>query len=668
MNGELAATFPPALLVAAAVLAALSGAPMLLGKLDSASGQRCATFFMVLAAIGGIGGALSTLINRTSITWQLDWPFPFGPTGLGIDPLTAFFAIPILLIAASCSIYALDYWPAGKNRRTVRKLTFFFGLLVSAMLFVTMARSAGLFLLVWEIMALAAYFVLTTDDKIPEVRDAGTLYMICTHTGTLVLFAFFALLKSISGSFSFPEAGAISAVAPLAAPLYLLALVGFGFKAGLMPLHIWLPSAHANAPSHVSAIMSGVILKIGIYGLVRILSFFTGMPLWWGIVLLVLGIISSIVGVLFALGQHDLKRLLAYHSIENIGIIVMGLGTALLGATSGSRILTLLGLAGALLHVMNHATFKALLFLGAGSVIHAAGTREIDRMGGLLRPMPWTAAAFMTGAIAICGLPPLNGFVSELLIYLGFFNGTIAHDGSIAVGTALAAPALALTGGLAIACFVKVVGVVFLGTPRTPLPSPPHEAGWRMRSAMLLLAAVCLFIGLAPIAVAPLLDGIVPLWLPAMQGAPPLASVVPLLMISALAAAFLALMLLTSLWYMGRIKKEGATESATWGCGYLAPTSRMQYSASSFADLLLNFFAGILRLELHPPSISGPFPKKTGFESHLPETVLERVYLPFLSRAYEKLMPVRRLQHGQLHIYILYTFVTLIALIAISLF
>ncbi len=666
MTVDLTANLPAMLLIGAALLSALSGAPLLVRFLNPTLGQRIATLTMLVAAAGGLVGAVMTLLHRRNVTYQLAWPFPFGPVECGLDPLTAFFALPILIVSACCSIYALDYWPAPNNPRTVRKLTFFFGLLVSSMLFVIMSRSAGLFLLAWEIMALAAYFVLTTEDHMPDVRDAGTLYMICTHTGTLALFALFALLKNISGSFIFPDAGALTATMPLATVIFLVALFGFGFKAGLMPLHIWLPSAHANAPSHVSAIMSGVILKIGIYGLVRTLSFFTGIPLWWGIVMMVLGMVSGIVGVLFALGQHDLKRLLAYHSIENIGIITMGIGTALIGAATGSSILILLGLAGALLHVLNHATFKALLFLGAGSAIHSAATREIDRMGGLLRPMPWTTVSFIIGAVAICGLPPLNGFVSEFLIYLGFFNGTISGSGAGAIGTALAAPALALIGGLAVACFVKVVGIVFLGVPRSPLPTSIHEAKWTMLLPMMILSLVCLVIGCFPVAVAPLLESAVTSWLPPSADVPTLGTVAPLGWITILAVTLLMLSLLSWLLYRRRLHRSAVTTSATWGCGYLAPTSKMQYSASSFAAMLVKLFAGVLRPERHAPHIIGSFPATPHFESHVPEAVLERIYLPLLARIYEKFLPIRRLQHGQLHLYILYTLLTLILLIIVG--
>jgi len=666
MTSGLTANFSAMLLIGAALTAAFSGVPLLLRVLNPKLGQRLATVAMVVAATEGIIGAFIALLYRQHITYQIAWPFPFGPAEYGVDPLTAFFALPILIVAVCCSIYALDYWPALHNPSTIHKLTFFFGLLVSSMLFVIMSRSAGMFLLAWEIMALAAYFVLTTDDHKPEVRDAGTLYLICTHTGTLALFALFALLNKLSGTFTFPDAGSLIATAPLATAVFLVALFGFGFKAGIMPLHIWLPSAHANAPSHVSAIMSGVMLKIGIYGLVRTLSFFTGIPLWWGVIVIVLGIVSGIVGVLFALGQHDIKRLLAYHSIENIGIITMGIGTALIGSATGSSALVLLGLAGAFLHVLNHAIFKALLFLGAGSVIHAVMSRKIDRMGGLLRPMPWTAVLFIIGAVAICGLPPLNGFVSEFLIYLGFFKGAISGIGAGAIATALAAPALALIGGLAVACFVKVVGVVFLGSPRTSLPASVQEATWAMRLPMIILASVCLFIGVAPVTLAPFLDSVVNAWLPNSSEPVSLAAVAPLAWISILAVALLAVTFGVIIWYRGKVMNASVATASTWGCAYLAPSSRMQYSASSFASMLVSLFSGVIRPEIHAPRISGPFPANPHYESHVPEAVLEQIYIPLISRIYEKFLPIRRLQHGKLHLYILYTFITLIVLILVS--
>ena len=253
----------------------------------------------------------------------------------------------------------------------------------------------------------------------------------------------------------------------LAGVLFLLAVIGFGTKAGFMPLHVWLPEAHPAAPSHVSAVMSGVMIKTGIYGLMRAFTFLGTPPLWWGWVLVAIGLTSGVLGVLFALAQHDLKRLLAYHSVENIGIIALGLGVGLLGMSTGSPVLIVLGFGGALLHVLNHALFKGLLFLGAGAVVHGTGTREIDQLGGLLKRMPWTAATFLVGAVAISGLPPLNGFVSEFLIYLGAFKGGISTGGPVAVPLLALIAGLALIGGLAVACFTKAFGIVFLGEPRS---------------------------------------------------------------------------------------------------------------------------------------------------------------------------------------------------------
>lgn len=667
MTSETLRTLSAELVIAAALLAAFSGVPILMMRgVGARFGQRLAATVMAMAAVVGAASAITVLLNRTRIFYQLAWPLPFGPAELSIDPLAAFFTLPILLIAACCSIYGLDYRPAATNPRTVRKTTFFFGVLVSSMVFVVLAHSTGLFLLAWEIMALAAYFVLTTDDHAPEVRDAGTLYMICTHTGTLSLFALFALMFKMTGSFAFPDAGALTATQPLATTFYLIALFGFGFKAGIMPVHIWLPSAHANAPSHISAIMSGVILKVGIYGLIRTISFFTGIPLWWGAAILVLGMVSGIAGVLYALGQHDIKRLLAYHSIENIGIILIGFGAALIGKSAGSSTLFLLGMAGSLLHVLNHATFKALLFLGAGSVIHAAGTREIERMGGLLRHIPWTASAFLVGAVAICGLPPLNGFVSEFMIYLGLFSGLLDHSGVTIIGLALAAPALALIGGLAVACFVKVFGIVFLGNARQNIPATPREARSWMLAAMAPLAGICIMIGIAPMVVLPLLDSALQAVFPSTSRSPALASTVPAFWISVFALCILIGTAVIWNRYRSRLGQTTTEKSATWGCGYLAPTCRMQYSASSFAAMLVDFFSGILAVQRHRPSLTGHFPQPSRFESHVPETALEKGYVPLLNYLYEKTLPIRKLQHGHLHLYILYTFITLIILFVVS--
>ncbi|MHB8057291.1 MAG: proton-conducting transporter transmembrane domain-containing protein [Desulfuromonadaceae bacterium] len=662
---------PSTLIFTATLLAAISGVPLLFPRLLHASRAQLVAILLLLAAsCAGLAGSIMTLFSGGSSLFELSWTLPFGTAVFGIDPLSAWFLLPVFLVPGCAALYAGSYWRADQHPSAVGKMTFFFGLMTASMSGVVLARDGISFLFVWEIMALSAYFLVTTEDRKPEVSEAGTLYLITTHVGTLGLFVLFPLVNLLSGSWLFPTAGSLTASSPLAAVIFLLALFGFGMKAGVMPLHIWLPSAHANAPSHVSAVMSGVILKVGVYGIVRTLSFFNGVPLWWGCIVLALGVVSGVVGVAFAIGQHDLKRLLAYHSIENIGIIFMGLGVALVGQATGSTAMMLLGMSGALLHVLNHALFKALLFLGAGSVIHATGTREMDLMGGAARRLPYTALLFGVGAVAICGLPPLNGFVSELLIYLGFFQG-IQGAGGAAAAAALAAPALALVGGLAVACFVKVYGIVFLGVPRAEMHEARHEAGWPMLLPMLLLGAICLVIGLAPTLVAGPLGRVSLTVLPLLVTTAGLSlpELVPLTMVTLAGAVLLALIALVTFWYRRRLSGAACSETVTWGCGYQRPAPRIQYSASSFAGMLTSLFAFVLKQQRHPPEIAaGIFPGRSRFSSHVPEAVLELVYIPALKRLYARFSGVRKLQSGILQQYVLYSLVTLVVLLAVSYF
>jgi len=662
---------PSTLIFTATLLAAISGVPLLFPRLLHPSrAQLVAILLLLTASCAGLAGSILALFSGRSSLYELPWALPFGPAVFGVDTLSAWFLLPVFFVPGCAALYARSYWHADQHPATVGRMTFFFGLMTAGMSGVVLARDGISFLFVWEIMALSAYFLITTEDQKPEVSEAGTLYLITTHAGTLGLFVLFPLLNLLSGSWLFPAAGSLTASSPLASAIFLLALFGFGMKAGVMPLHIWLPSAHANAPSHVSAVMSGVILKVGVYGVVRTLSFFSGVPLWWGSTVLALGVVSGVVGVAFAIGQHDLKRLLAYHSIENIGIIFMGLGVALVGQATGSTAMMLLGMSGALLHVLNHALFKALLFLGAGSVIHATGTREMDLMGGVGRRLPYTALLFGVGAVAICGLPPLNGFVSELLIYLGFFQG-IQGMGGAAAAAALAAPALALVGGLAVACFVKVYGIVFLGSPRAEQHEASHEAGWQMLLPMLLLGSICLVIGLAPSLVAGPLGRVSLTVLPLLvtTAGLPLQELAPLTMITLAGAVLVALISLVTFWYRRRLAGTVCSENVTWGCGYQRPAPRIQYSASSFAGMLTSLFAFVLKPQNHPPEIAtGIFPGRSRFSSHVPETVLELVYIPALKRLYARFSGVRKLQSGILQQYVLYSLVTLVVLLAVSYF
>jgi hydrogenase-4 component B len=509
------------------------------------------------------------------------------------------------------------------------------------------------FLIAWELFTLSAYFLITLNRRPREVRAAGWLYLAASHTATLALFAFFALLAARTGGW---DLGPMRQHAELA-PLFWLALFGFGLKAGLFPLHLWLPSAHANAPSHVSALLSGVTLKMGIYGLMRF-SGWLPTPAGAGWVVAALGVVSAVLGVAFALGQHDLKRLLAYHSVENIGIILIGLGFALVAAEQGNPVWGRLALAGALLHVWNHGVFKALLFFGAGSVLHATGTREMSRLGGLWRAMPWTTGCFALGAVAISGLPPLNGFVSEWLVYLGLFDATLANTPT-AWAAVPAAVLLAVTGALALACFTKVCGVVFLGGARSPAAAHAQECGPAMRGAMLALGSACVAIGLAPVLFWPAVVRAMAVWNPVWAGAE---TPVALASLGLFHLALAVFGLAAAGWLWQRVRGGQPTRALTWDCGYAAPTVRMQYTAGSFAGIITEWFSWILRPQHHRQPPEGCFPAEARHGEHTPETVLEHIVEPAGRVVMRLSAAAQRLQQGRVQSYLLYVLIGLAAL------
>jgi hydrogenase-4 component B len=648
-------------LAGAFVVMTCSGLAGLLFRRGSAAGQRVATVLHVLGCTVGLAGAAVVLFGQDSVVVEYAWRLPSGIIRLAVDRLSAFFLMPVFVVSALGSVYGEGYWSEPEHPDNARKLRCFYGIATAGLLIVMVAGDAWTFLIGWEVVGLAAFFLVTTEQDDAEALRAGWIYLIATHTATLLLFAMFALLRQATGTWLLLRSEALGS-SPLLTPILLLALLGFGIKAGVMPFHVWLPGAHAAAPSHISAILSGVVLKMGIYGLVRTLSLLPAFPEWLGLALLALGVVSGVLGVVLALAQHDLKRLLAYHSVENIGIILIGLGVGVLGIAQHQPAWAVLGFAGGLLHVWNHAAFKSLLFYSAGAVVRATGTRDLDALGGLLRRMRFTGAMFLIGAVAICGLPPLNGFVSEWLIYLGSFRSLTAARSGDSVAASLGAAALAFIGALAVACFVKAFSSVFLGNPRGRYRSAfPGEASASMKWPMGLLAAACCAIGLLPRAAGNVSRGAAQALLAGVQ--PPFDAALPELA----TVTFLLLALLGSCGAAALLLSSRRAVTFTWDCGYAAPTARMQYTASSFAQVLGRLFRRVLFPEVHRPAIESLFPSTgTRFESHVPDPVLDRVLLPSIERSQRALRLARAIQAGHVQMYLVYIVVTLVALLAWS--
>jgi hydrogenase-4 component B len=650
------------LLLLAVGLVVLGGVAALATRRAARWSTRLGVGGAVAGCLAGMVPAVRTLLGAPTEPVRVPWHVPYGAFVTAIDPLSAFFLLPLLALSALGALYGADYMRAHGDGRAAGRSWFFFNLLVASMVLVVVAANAMLFLLAWEVMTLASFFLVTLQDEEASVRQAGWTYLVATHLGTACLLVLFVLLGGGGDTLDFDR------FAPQASAgvLFVLALVGFGTKAGFVPFHVWLPEAHPAAPSHVSAVMSGVMIKTGIYGLLRTLTFCRPLPAWAGWLLLAVGATSGVLGVLFALAQHDLKRLLAYHSVENIGIIALGLGLGLVGLHAESPALAILGFGGGLLHVLNHALFKGLLFLGAGAVLHGAGTANIEELGGLLRRMPWTGLAFLVGAIAISGLPPLNGFVSEFLIYLGALAGATSGGGAAAVPALATIAALALVGGLASACFTKAFGVIFLGEPRSEQAAGAHEQGLAMRIPMAVLAGACILIGVcAPALVgllAPVLEEVTGLRAPVVHET--LAQVRPSLGgVTIVASALLVLVAAAAAVRRAALARRVVRPGITWDCGYALPSARMQYTGSSFAQPLMEIFAPLLGTRRRGDAPRGFFPQTASFATDTPDVFRERLYQPLFGGVRRALSALRWLQHGRVQLYVLYVAVTVVVLL-----
>ncbi|MGW8192855.1 MAG: proton-conducting transporter transmembrane domain-containing protein [Desulforhopalus sp.] len=617
--------------------------------------------YIAITAAGCLVGLLAIrqpLLGETTIAFSIPWLHLFQ-LSFCLDSLSAFFLIPVFAICPLAALYSFHYMDDAGNSGKLAVNYFFLTLLIVSMALVATADNIISFALVWELMSLSSFFLVVYEYRQKATRKAGYIYFIFTHAGAMFIFASFALAFSYSGTYDFSSFAALPVNIKLT--VFFLALAGFGSKAGIFPLHMWLPHAHPAAPSNISAVMSGVMIKMGIYGIVRLYAALEVTNLIFGEVVLIFGIISGILGVVYALGKHDLKKLLAYHSVENIGIILIGIGVGMIGMATGNTVMAGFGFAGGLLHVLNHSIFKSLLFFGAGAVLQKTNVRHIDQQGGLMKRMPITGRTFLVGSVSISGLPPFNGFVSEFLIYYGAFHG-LALTGSAFISVMVAIISLALIGGLAAACFTKVVGVVFLGEPRTAETAAAREAGFTVTLPMLLLAALCLVIGIFP---APFIAAVFHAFqsIAASQtvGAGEAAIVAGNLAFAArlFLAVFLCTMLLRKLFYL---KKE-ISEGSTWGCGFTRPSARMQYTGTSYAMSIVDFFRPFVHIGTNYSKITRIFPDHTLYTSRvddIAETALvDRIVSPLLYL----LGKLRWIQHGHIQLYIGYIIVTIIALL-----
>lgn len=660
-------------------LFAVGAVGSLILRKDDASANRWSSFFAIIGSLWGLLFAILTIAMGhgqsfsfgKSVFFLLVWSFH-------IDMLSAFFIFVISLIAFFCSIYGIGYVKHFYKKYSLGSLGFFYNLFILAMLLVVTVGNGLFFLIAWEIMSIASYFLVCYERRDSSNIKAGFLYLVMTHVGTAFIIIAFLLLYNYTGSYDFAtiKTGATLIPGFVKNAVFVLALVGFGTKAGIMPFHIWLPSAHPAAPSHVSGLMSGVMIKTGIYMMIRIfLNLLQPVPAWWGLTILIIGSVSSLLGVLYALTEHDLKRLLAYHSIENIGIIMLGLGSALTFSSLGMPSLALLGLTAALFHTLNHATFKSLLFLSAGSVINETHTRNMEEYGGLIKYMPQTAFFFLIGSMAISALPPFNGFFSEWLTFQSLFQGIATLNFSAKWIFIFSAGSLAFTGGLALACFVKAFGATFLARPRSPEVVHAKESSFSLRMGMGALAALSLVFGIFSGFITSGLEG-VGRDFGIFQNISSFVSTTRYQGLNAGNFSFVSaptlLALLIGIFFVVLIgtkyivrRKQKILLGATWDCGTNL-TPRMEITATGFARSIITIFKGVLKpsiqheVEYHDAE-SRYLPKLRTVTLSIKDTHWSYFYKPLGKTVAALSEWVKGIQNGNINAYILYIFIALLS-------
>lgn len=674
---------PAGLLFAAGLILYALGAA--LGLLGHALGVRGRVAGLALTGLA-LAGSLAEAVSAGACLWVgsvWKWASAGMAPGLDIsfrlDGLASFFLLALSSLAAAVAVFTLGYSRHGIYGGKPVLWGGFLNLLLLSLTAIFSANNVILFLVAWEAGVGASYFLIAAGHGDAETRHGGLLFILMSRAGAGLIYGGLLLLASAAGTMELDGLrGGVGKLPPALSGLgFLLLLLGFGVKAGVIPLHVWLPAAHPVAPSNVSALMSGIVIKTGIYGIARVcFDFYGGLPQWAGLVVLLAGVVSGLLGVLYALMEHDLKRLLAFHSIENIGIILMGFGAAILLRTYGHPGLAALALAAGLFHTLNHALFKGLLFLGAGAVTHASGTRNMEEMGGLIRRMPQTALYFLVGAAAISGLPPLNGFVSEWLTYQALLTGFGTTTEIARVAFPVTGALLALTAALAAACFVKAFGITFLALPRSEAAGRAAECTVSMRAAMALLAAACIALGLGAHVLFPALDSVTGQLLgtkvsgmivaasrAGLQApAPRTGSVSPLVL--GLLLGVLSLVPF-AVWRIRQRAAEVATGPA-WDCGTPGLTAENEYTATAFSKSFRMIFSAIFRprREIQPKfDVSPYFPREIHFESDVRPAPGTGFYESVKDAALRLAMRGRQIQAGSIHAYLAYVFVTLILLL-----
>ena len=635
--------------------------------------------FALAGALLEICAAVLALAEGGGGAWNLPFGVELFSWTVRLSALSAYFILALGLLAAAVSVYSFGYIRPLEGRGNTGALAFFYNVLLLSLTLVFAAANAFFFLVAWEVMALSAFCLVVFEHEKAETRRAGMVFLIMSHAGTGLLLIAFLILAQAAGSLDFSSFHALaSQLSPWRqGAVFVLFLAGFGVKAGIIPIHVWLPTAHPAAPSNISALMSGIVIKTGVYGMALVFfDFFGAPPVWAGMVVLAGGVLSALLGVLYALMEHDLKRLLAYHSIENIGIILIGFGAALVFRAYGHTTLAAMALIAGLYHTLNHATFKCLLFLGAGSVLEATGTRNMEEMGGLIRRMPVTAFCFLIGAVAISGLPPLNGFVSEWLTYQALLAGFGSSGGMARVVFPIAGALLALTAALAAACFVKAFGISFLALPRSAHAAHAHENGASMRLGMGILALACVVLGLGATWILPVFDRVTAQTL-GVQISSLLTTGNNFVLAAGAAragtvstAGIAAMLVLLSpvpglLWLVWGRQGRRVTGPA-WDCGLPGLTAANEYTATGFSKPIRMIFSALYRPRREIQAeyeVSPYYPTAIRFESEIEPAFEKHFYDPFVAAMIRLARRMRSVQAGSVHAYLAYIFIALIALL-----